>query len=124
MQGEKLATPSRDVVLLLTGYYNGKRNNTVVEPQPIKKHEEEVDSYCDKRGQTNCHGCRQERARLWQMNLYDPRSTTKTRYQREYIQRRLAATIPGAGGCHGRLAHLARRVNPECRRNCCKPVRY
>jgi hypothetical protein len=52
MQGEKLATPSRDVVLLLTGYYNGKRNNTVVEPQPIKKHEEEVDSYCDKRGQT------------------------------------------------------------------------
>jgi hypothetical protein len=25
MQGEKLATPSRDVGLLLTGYYNGKR---------------------------------------------------------------------------------------------------
>jgi hypothetical protein len=52
MQGEKLATPSRDVVLLLTGYYNGKRNNTVIEPQTIKKHEEEVDSYCDKHGQT------------------------------------------------------------------------
>ena len=52
MQGEKLATPSRDVVLLLTGYYNGKRNNTVIEPQTVKKHEEEVASYCDKHGQT------------------------------------------------------------------------
>ena len=52
MQGEKLATLSRDVVLLLTGYYNGKRNNTVIELQTIKKHEEEVDSYCYKHGQT------------------------------------------------------------------------
>jgi hypothetical protein len=31
--GQKLATPSRDVVLLLTGYYSGKRNNTIIEPQ-------------------------------------------------------------------------------------------
>jgi hypothetical protein len=51
MQGEKLATPSRDVVLLLTGYYNGKRNNTVIEPQTMKKHEDEVASYCDKHGE-------------------------------------------------------------------------
>ena len=36
---EKLAWPSRDVVLLLTGYYNGKRNNTIIEPQRITKHE-------------------------------------------------------------------------------------
>jgi HdeA/HdeB family len=44
--GEKLASPSRDVVLLLTGYYNGKRNNTIIEPQTIKKDEEKVNSYC------------------------------------------------------------------------------
>jgi hypothetical protein len=30
---EKLDWTSRDVVLLLlTGYYNGKRNNTIIEP--------------------------------------------------------------------------------------------
>src|SRR5215471_4544541 len=52
LQGEKLATPSRDIVLMLTGYYNAKRNNTVIEPQTVKKHEEEVESYCDKHGQT------------------------------------------------------------------------
>ena len=46
MQGEKLATPSRDVVLLLTGYYNGKRNNTIIEPQTIKGEEDKVNSYC------------------------------------------------------------------------------
>jgi hypothetical protein len=39
---EKLASPSRDVVLLLIGYYAGKRNNTIIEPQTIKKDEENV----------------------------------------------------------------------------------
>src|SRR5262245_48592393 len=29
--GEQLASPSRDIVLLLAGYYNGKRNNTIIE---------------------------------------------------------------------------------------------
>jgi hypothetical protein len=43
---EKLAYTSRDVVLLLTGYYNGKRNNTIIEPQTIKSEEEKVNSYC------------------------------------------------------------------------------
>ena len=52
MQGEKLAYISRDVVLLLAGYYNGKRNNTIIEPQTIKTHVEEVESYCNKHGQT------------------------------------------------------------------------
>jgi hypothetical protein len=27
------------IVLLLAGYYNGKRNNTIIEPQTIKKEE-------------------------------------------------------------------------------------
>jgi hypothetical protein len=52
MQGEKLAYISRDVVFLLTGYYNGKRNNTIIKLQTIKKHVEEVESFCDKHGQT------------------------------------------------------------------------
>ena len=43
---EKLAAPSRDIVLWLTGYYAGKRNNTIIEPQTIKKDEEKVNSYC------------------------------------------------------------------------------
>ena len=43
---EKLASPSRDIVLLLTGYYNGKRNNTIIEPQTIRKEEAKVNQYC------------------------------------------------------------------------------
>ena len=33
-------------MLWLTGYYAGKRNNTIIEPQTIKKDEEKVNSYC------------------------------------------------------------------------------
>jgi hypothetical protein len=43
---EQLASPSRDIVLWLTGYYAGKRNNTIIESQTIKKDEERVNSYC------------------------------------------------------------------------------
>ena len=43
---EKLAYSSRDVALWLSGYYNGKRGNTTIEPQAIKKHEEQINSYC------------------------------------------------------------------------------
>ena len=49
---EKLAYISHDIMLVLVGYYNGKRNNTIIEPQTVKKHEEEVASYCDKHGDT------------------------------------------------------------------------
>ena len=45
-------TFSQYVVMWLSGYYNGKRNNTIIEPQTVKKHEEEVASYCDKHGDT------------------------------------------------------------------------
>ena len=45
--GEQLdALTSRDVVLLLAGYYGGKRNSTIIEPQAVKNHEEKVNSYC------------------------------------------------------------------------------
>ena len=43
---EKFDWTSRDVVLLLTGYYNAKRNNTIIEPQTIKNEEDKVNSYC------------------------------------------------------------------------------
>jgi hypothetical protein len=41
---EKLDWTSRDVVLLLTGCYNAKRNNTIIEPQTIKNEEDKVNS--------------------------------------------------------------------------------
>jgi acid stress chaperone HdeB len=44
--GEQFAAPSRDIALLLAGYYNGKRNNTIIETQKIKKEDQEVNSYC------------------------------------------------------------------------------
>jgi acid stress chaperone HdeB len=43
---EKLAWTERDIMLWLSGYYNGKRNNTIIEPETIKKDEEKVNSYC------------------------------------------------------------------------------
>jgi HdeA/HdeB family len=43
---EKLPWTERDIVLWLSGYYNGKRNNTIIEPEAIKKDEEKVNSYC------------------------------------------------------------------------------
>jgi hypothetical protein len=33
---EKLAWTETEVVLWLSGYYNGKRNNTIVEPETLK----------------------------------------------------------------------------------------
>jgi hypothetical protein len=44
--GEKLAAPSHDVVVWLSGYYNGKHDNTIIEPQAIKKHDDQVNLYC------------------------------------------------------------------------------
>lgn len=38
--------PSRDVVLWLGGYYNGKRNNTIIEPLAIKKDADQINLYC------------------------------------------------------------------------------
>ena len=45
MMGE-LATPSQYVVVWLSGYYHGRRNNTIIDLQTIKKDEEKVYSYC------------------------------------------------------------------------------
>jgi hypothetical protein len=44
--GELLATPSHDVVMWLSGYYNGKRNSMTINIQTIKNDEEKVRLYC------------------------------------------------------------------------------
>jgi acid stress chaperone HdeB len=43
---EKLAWTEREVVLWLSGYYHGKRNDMIVEPEAVKKNVEKVDHYC------------------------------------------------------------------------------
>jgi len=52
VMGEKLPWPSSDFVLWLNGYYNGKRNNTIIELESNKKNEEKVRSYCYKHPET------------------------------------------------------------------------
>jgi HdeA/HdeB family len=39
--------PSKYIVLWLSGYYDGKRNNTIIEPEAMDKNEEKVDFYCN-----------------------------------------------------------------------------
>jgi hypothetical protein len=41
-----------DVVLWLSGYYNGKRNNTIIEPLTINKNEDKINSYCNQHRET------------------------------------------------------------------------
>jgi hypothetical protein len=48
---EKLAAPSRDIELWLSGYYNGERHNTIIEPLAIKKHADQIDLYCVHHGE-------------------------------------------------------------------------
>jgi hypothetical protein len=39
--------PSKYVVFWLNGYYNGKRNNTIIEPEAMDEREDKVESYCN-----------------------------------------------------------------------------
>jgi hypothetical protein len=43
---EKLAWPSKFVVLWLNGYYSGKRSNTIIEPAVMEQDDKKVSSYC------------------------------------------------------------------------------
>jgi len=43
---EKLAWTEREVVFWFSGYYHGKRNDTIVEPEAVKKNEEKLNHYC------------------------------------------------------------------------------
>jgi acid stress chaperone HdeB len=44
---QRLPAPSHEVVVWLSGYYNGKRNTTIIEPEALDKNEEKVDFYCN-----------------------------------------------------------------------------
>jgi hypothetical protein len=44
--GEELASPTHDVVMWLSGYCNGKRNNMTINIQTIKNDEAKVRLYC------------------------------------------------------------------------------
>jgi acid stress chaperone HdeB len=39
-------TFSQYAVMWFSGYYNGKRSNTIIEPEAMKKNEEKVKLYC------------------------------------------------------------------------------
>src|SRR3974390_2032975 len=39
-------TFSQYIVMWLSGYYNGKRNNTIIEPDTVRKEKEKVNLYC------------------------------------------------------------------------------
>ena len=43
---EQLPPPTHDIVLWLSGYYNGKRNSTIINLQTINDDEEKVRFYC------------------------------------------------------------------------------
>jgi hypothetical protein len=45
---EQLPSPTHDIVLWLSGYYNGKRNNLIINLRTINDDEEKVRLYCYK----------------------------------------------------------------------------
>ena len=45
---EELASPTHDIVLWLSGYYNGKRNSTIINLRTINDDEKKVRLYCYK----------------------------------------------------------------------------
>ena len=49
---QSLEAPSHDVWVWIDGYYNGKRNNTIVELQTIKSDEDKLRTYCLLHGDT------------------------------------------------------------------------
>jgi acid stress chaperone HdeB len=40
--------PGKYVVFWLNGYYNGKRNNTIVDPEALDERANKVESYCNR----------------------------------------------------------------------------
>ena len=43
---EQLPSPTHDIMLWLSGYYNGKRNNLIINLRTINDDEEKVRFYC------------------------------------------------------------------------------
>jgi acid stress chaperone HdeB len=49
---QALPWTSRDIVLWLSGYYHGKHDNTIIEPDAIKRDENKLNTYCFGHGET------------------------------------------------------------------------
>jgi acid stress chaperone HdeB len=49
---QALPWTSRDIVLWLSGYYHGKHDNTIIEPNAVKRDEDKLDQYCFQHGET------------------------------------------------------------------------
>ena len=49
---EELASPTHDIVLWLGGYYNGKRNSTIINLRTINDDEKKVRIFCYKNPDT------------------------------------------------------------------------
>ena len=49
---QALPWTSRDIVLWLSGYYHGKHDNTIIEPDAIKRDENKLNTYCFDHGAT------------------------------------------------------------------------
>ena len=43
---------SRDIVLWISGYYHGKHDNTIIEPNTLKNNEDKLNNYCFQHGET------------------------------------------------------------------------
>jgi acid stress chaperone HdeB len=43
---------SRDIVLWISGYYHGKHDNTIIEPDAIKRDADKLNNYCFEHGAT------------------------------------------------------------------------
>jgi hypothetical protein len=49
---QALPWTSRDIVLWLSGYYHGKHDNTIIEPNAIKRDETKLNTYCFEHSET------------------------------------------------------------------------
>jgi acid stress chaperone HdeB len=49
---QALPFTSRDIVLWLSGYYHGKHDNTIVEPDAFKRDENKLNTFCFGHGET------------------------------------------------------------------------
>ena len=52
LEMQALPWTSRDIVLWLSGYYHGKHDNTIIEPDAIKRDENKLNTYCFGHGET------------------------------------------------------------------------
>ena len=46
LEMQALPWTSTDIVLWLSGYYHGKHDNTIIEPDAIKRDENKLNTYC------------------------------------------------------------------------------